>query len=53
MPGMKRDVQVAPAAYVAQAGIPGEPLGFSAAKFNPNPGPAVYPGESSAVTYGP
>jgi len=53
MHGMKRDVQVAPAAYVAQAGLPGEPLGFSAARFNPNPGPAVYPGESSAVTYGP
>ncbi len=53
MPGMKRDVQVAPAAYVAQAGIPGEPLGFSAARFNPSPGPAVFPGESSAVTYGP
>lgn len=53
MPGMMRDVEVAPAAYVAQAGIPGEPLGFSAARFNPNPGPVVHPGESSAVTYGP
>ncbi len=53
MPGLKRNTGVAPAAYVAQAGIPGEPLGFSAARFNPNPGPLVHPGESSAVTYGP
>jgi hypothetical protein len=53
MPGMKRDVEVAPAAFIAQAGVPGEPLGFSASRFNPTPGPAVFPGESSAVTYGP
>lgn len=53
MPGMKRDVNVGPAAYVAGADLPNEPLGFSSSRFNPTPGPAVYPGESSAVTYGP
>jgi hypothetical protein len=53
MPGRKLDAQVAPAAYVAQIGPANEPLGFSAARFNPSAAPIVDPGISSGVSFGP
>lgn len=53
MPGLRRDFEVAPAAYIAQHPIPGEPLGFSQTKFNPTSGPIVDPSTSSEMTYGP
>jgi hypothetical protein len=51
MPGLRRDVEVAPAAYIAQHPIPNEPLGFSQSKFNPNSGPIVDPSISGETTY--
>ena len=53
MPGLRRDFEVAPAAYIAQHPIPGEPLGFSQTKFDPTSGPIVDPSTSGEMTYGP
>ncbi len=53
MPGMRHEPQVVRAAYVAQDQFPPEPLGFSAARFNPNPGPAVDPASGPGMSYGP
>ncbi len=56
MPGLRHpivDEAVVPAAYVAREEYPPEPLGFSAARFNPNPGPLVDPALGPGMTYGP
>jgi hypothetical protein len=51
MPGMRRDTEVVPAAFIAQHPIPNEPLGFSQSKFNPTSGPIVDPSISGETTY--